>query len=81
MTTKTNNIIRQMRHRLHMSQSQFAELVGRSQARISELEREVVSPPSLATITDIADTCGISVAYLPDGWRILPADFNLPPPA
>ena len=78
MTTPTNNIIRQMRSRLGMTQIQFAEHVGRSQARVSELERETNGPPGLATVTGIAKLCGVSVGHFSGGWRILPADYELP---
>ena len=77
MTTPTNNIIRQMRSRLGMTQTHFAEHVGRSQNQVSGLENEVDGPPGLATVTGIAAVCGVSVGHFSGGWRILPADYEL----
>jgi transcriptional regulator with XRE-family HTH domain len=81
MTTKTNNIIRQMRKRAGMTQSQLADAAGlASTSSISDFENEPDGPPSIATVCRIARACGLSVGYLPSsgGWRILPADFELP---
>jgi len=81
MTTDTNNIIRQIRKRAGLTQTEVGNRCGNTQPEIADFESERYGSPLLKTVKKIADACGVSVVYLPPpaGWRILPDDYELPP--
>ena len=82
MTTTTNNIIRQLRTRAGLTQGQLSEAAGyRAKSTIAGFENETDGPPTVATVCRIANACDVAVCYFPpDGWRILPGGFEMPPP-
>ena len=80
MTTKTNNIIRQLRHRAGLTQLQLSEAAGyRAKSTIAGFEDETDGPPGIATVCRIAYACKLPVGYFSSGgWLILPEGFEMP---
>ena len=73
MSTFSENL-RRIRFEKHMTQEEFAELLGTSKQNVSRYESGAVSP-KISTAKSIADKLGIPLAELAGELDILRAEF------
>ena len=64
MNTSLGQLIRSTRKPLNISMRKLATIIGVSPGYISQIERDLCSPPTESTLTKLADALGIDRSHV-----------------